>query len=396
MHLNSNPTEQKSTFDGLRVAIVHYWFVSLGGGEKVVESLLELFPQADLFALVVDPESLPVSLKGRDIKTSFLQRLPFARKYHRHFLPLYPLALENLDLGGYDLVISSESGPAKGVLTSSTTCHVCYCHSPMRYLWDMYSEYTRQMSPIVRTVYSLLSPRLRLWDLATASRVDFFIANSNFVARRIRKQYRRSSSVIHPPVDVSKGTAQNAPGEFFLCVGRLVGYKRVDLAIEACNRLGRRLRIVGDGPLFKQLKRLSGPTIEFAGVLSESELCDSFARSRALLFPGEEDFGIVPVESQSYGRPVIAYRSGGSLETVRGLSPGDDFVDSCTGIFFEKQTVSDLVDAISRFERYESQFCPDTIRDFSLQFASARFKTEITQFITSRYDQFKNSGPPEH
>jgi glycosyltransferase involved in cell wall biosynthesis len=373
----------------LRVAIVHYWFVSEGGGEKVVEALAEMFPQADIFALVVNPERLPQSLQKRKLYTSFLQKIPGSRKFHRHFLLLHPLGLEQFDLSEYDLVISSESGPAKGVITSAKTCHVCYCHSPMRYLWDMHAEYKTAMNPIVRTVYSVASSWLRVWDLATASRVDFFIANSSFVASRIQKIYRRNSQVIHPPVDVAAGKVQFKPGEYYLCVGRLVDYKRIDLAVRACSRLGRRLKVIGSGPQLKSLKRIAGPTVEFSGVASAQDLRDSYARCRALLHPGEEDFGIVPVEAQSFGRPVIAYGSGGALETVNGNWPEQPFSKSHTGIFFTKQTTDDMEEAILRFESAEANFSPDEIAAHAHQFDATRFKVEMQAFLSRCYQTFR-------
>lgn len=376
----------------LRVAIVHYWFVTQGGGEKVVEALADIFPQADLFALVVNPEKLPLSLQKRNIYTSFLQKFPGSRRFHRHFLLLHPFALEQFDLSGYDLVISSESGPAKGVITSSKTCHVCYCHSPMRYLWDMHAEYRAAMNPAVRFIYSAASSWLRVWDLATAARVDFFIANSKFVASRIRKIYRRDSRVIHPPVDVTAGTVQSQTGEYYLCVGRLVDYKRVDLAVQACSRLGRRLRVVGAGPQLKQLKRMSGPTIEFGGTVSTEDLRYSYAHCRALLHPGEEDFGIVPLEAQSFGRPVIAYGSGGALETVRGVWPERPLEASHTGIFFRNQTIDDTAEAILRFESFEEEFSPETIASHARQFGADRFDLEIQLFLSQAYRSFQKQS----
>ncbi|MGH9587609.1 MAG: glycosyltransferase [Acidobacteriaceae bacterium] len=377
----------------LRVAIVHYWFVSQGGGEKVVEALAEIFPQADLFTLIANPKQIPESLRGHKLHTSFLQKIPGARKFHRYFLLLQPTALEQFDLSGYDLVISSESGPAKGVITSPATCHVCYCHSPMRYLWDMHAEYRAAMNPVVRFAYALASTPLRVWDLATASRVDFFIANSRFVARRIRKIYRRDSEVIHPPVDVAAGTVQFDPGQYYLCVGRLVDYKKMDLAVRACTRLGRRLRVVGLGPQWTRLKRLAGPDIEFKGSESSSELRDSFAHCRALLFPGEEDFGIVPVEAQSFGRPVIAYGSGGSLETVEGCWPEQTLENRHTGLFFETQTVDSLEKAILRFESEEAKFSPEVIASHARQFDATRFKREIQAFLAQSYREFQEKNP---
>lgn len=351
-----------------------------------------MFPQADLFTAVANPDRVPESLRKRNLRTSFLQKIPGAKRFHRHFLLLYPVALEEFDFSGYDLVISSESGPAKGVLTSAKTCHVCYCHSPMRYLWDMHSEYKTAMNRIVRMVYTLASSWLRVWDLATASRVDFFVANSRFVASRIWKIYRRTSEVIYPPVDVSSGRTQYQPGEYYLCVGRLVDYKQIDLAVKVCTKLGRRLKVVGDGPQLQRLRSIAGSTIEFSGIESDSGLRESFAHCRALLFPGEEDFGMVPVEAQSFGRPVIAYASGGSLETVRGCWPGEPLKITHTGIFYESQTESSLEEAILRFESVESQFSPEVIAAHACQFGTARFKSRMQLFLAQSYQSFQEKN----
>ncbi len=380
----------------LRVAIVHYWFVGRAGGERVVEALAEIFPQADLFSLVADPTVLAPVLQDRKLQTSFLQRIPGSRKFHRHFLFLQPLALEQFDLSNYDLVISSESGPAKGVITSSKTCHICYCHSPMRYIWDMYAEYRRAMGFVVGTVFSLTAHYLRLWDQASASRVDYFVANSRFIASRIRKCYGRESTVIHPPVDVSAGKISAQRGEYYIAIGRLVEYKRFDLAIAACTELGRQLKIVGSGPQEKALRRLAGSTVEFLGTLSDAELQENLANCRALLFPGEEDFGIVPVEAQSFGKPVIAYASGGVLETVRGIFPSEGELENRTGVFFTEQSVSSLEKAILDFESMEQTFDPENIREHSLQFDSAIFKRRISEFIVSAVTDFRGRNQPEN
>jgi glycosyltransferase involved in cell wall biosynthesis len=389
---DSAAVEQAATLKRLRVAIIHYWFVSEGGGEKVVEALAEIFPQADLFALVTAPNHIPESLRNRKLQTSFLQRVPGAKKFHRHFLLLYPLALEQFDFSGYDLVISSESGPAKGILTSSRTCHVCYCHSPMRYLWDMHATYKAAMNPAVRAIYTLASSWLRIWDLATASRVDFFVANSHFVASRIEKFYRRTSKVICPPVNVAAGRVQHGPGEYYLCVGRLVDYKQVRLAVKVCTRLGRRLKIVGGGPQLKELRSIAGNTIEFTGIQSARDLEESFAHCRALLFPGEEDFGIVPVEAQSFGRPVIAYGSGGALETIDGCWPDQSLETRHTGMFFLSQTEACLEQAILRFESVETKFSPETIAAHASQFDAARFKSEMRSFLDQAYREFREQN----
>jgi glycosyltransferase involved in cell wall biosynthesis len=387
--LMQNPPSVDAQLSNLRVAIVHYWFVDRAGGERVVEALAEVFPQADLFSLVADRSKLAPILKNRKLQTSFLQRLPGAKKFHRHFLPLQPLALEQFDLSGYDLVISSESGPAKGVITSSKTCHICYCHSPMRYIWELYPEYRRGMGLLVGTIFSLTAHYMRLWDYASAGRVDYFVANSHFIASRIRKYYGRESVVIHPPVEASTAKVSDKPGDYYMAIGRMVDYKRFDLAITACTKLGRRLRIIGGGPRGKALRRMAGPTVEFLGQVGDGELRENLAGCRALLFPGEEDFGIVPVEAQSFGRPVIAYASGGVLETVRGIFPGEGGVDNPTGVFFTDQSVSGLTKAMLEFESMEREFRPQAIREHSLQFDSAIFKRRISEFVAFALENFR-------
>jgi len=377
----------------LRVALVHYWFVRRRGGERVVETLAEMFPQADIFALVMDSSWRETTFRDRKVRTSFLQRLPGAKRYYRKLLPLFPLAVEQFRLDDYDLVISSESGPAKGVITGAKTCHICYCHSPMRYLWDMYHQYCsgKGMGPISRTAFSLAAHYVRLWDLATASRVDYFVANSHNVAARIRKHYRRDATVINPPVAVSAGYVFPAIEDYYLVVSPLVDYKRVDLAIEACNRLGRPLRIIGDGEEYRRLRRLAGPSVTFLGYVPDEVVRENYARCRALLFPGEEDFGIVPVEAQSFGRPVLAYDGGGARETVLGFYPGDmTRPEESTGIFFANPSVESLVGAISFFESVESRFSPEFIRRHVQRFNVDRFKSEMRAFITEKLGEFRS------
>lgn len=365
---------------GLRVAVVHYWYAILGGAERVEEAIAEVFPQADFYALVAADEGIPPAIHGR-LTTSFMQRIPGARRWHRYYLPLYPFALEQFDLSGYDLVISTESGPAKGVITPPGSCHICYCLSPMRYVWDLYHEYRKAMNPLTRAVFSLAAHYTRQWDVTTAARVDNFVAISDYVAARIQKYYRRDSTIIYPPVDVSKGYLSDKTEDYYLAVSRLVPYKRVDLAIEACKLLGRRLRVVGTGPEYKRLRRLAGPNVEFAGKLDEKDLMECYAHCRALLFPGEEDFGIVPVEVQSYGRPVIAYGRGGALETVIGLRESSDS-KAATGIFFHNQSAETLSQAIVAFEKAETAFCPRSIRAHTQRFSRERFLKEFAKFAT--------------
>ncbi len=384
-----------AALEKLRVAIVHYWFLNRRGGERVVEAMAQMFPNADLFFLVADSEKFPDSLQNRSIKTSFLQSLPGSRRWHRQLLPLYPLALEQFDLREYDLVLSSESGPAKGVLTNAHTCHVCYCHSPMRYLWDFYHGYRngRGMGAVARPVFSLACHYLRLWDAASAQRVDYFVANSRNVAARIRKHYRRESAVIPPPVNVHAGYLASRVDDYCLCVGQLVDYKRVDLAIEVCNRLGRRLHIVGEGEEYQRLRRLAGPTIVFCGALSDDELREQYAHCRALLFPGEEDFGMVPVEAMSFGRPVIAYDRGGATETVSGFYPDHSAsAGGSSGVFFREQTTESLLEAILALEGAENEFSPFLIKQSVERFDEAHFRNGLAAFLEEKLREFHGDG----
>lgn len=374
----------------MRVAIIHYWFMNRRGGERVVEALCELFPQADIFTLIAEPEHIGPALENHKLTTSFLQRLPGARHWYRHALPIYPMALEQFDLSDYDLVISSESGPAKGVLTNARTCHICYCHTPMRYLWDFYHDYkdASGLGPARRSLFRIATHYARLWDHASASRVDHFIANSNNVAYRIRKLYRREAEVIYPPVDVQKGYLSSTPDEYYLVVGQLVTYKRVDLAIQACNKLRRPLRIVGRGEDYKQLRRIAGNTIEFLGALTDDEIRRQYAECRALLFPGEEDFGMVPVEAQSFGRPVIAFGAGGALETVIGAYDIRVIPDAATGVFFHEQSSDALASAIQYFEALEPSFSPYFIRQHAQQFDKKHFLENMGNFVVETIKDF--------
>lgn len=355
-----------------RVAVVHYWLVGSGGGENVVKAILELFPTADVFTLVEKPSFSATIVPRARLHTSFLQRVPGAARFYRALLPLMPAALENLDLKGYDLIISSESGPAKGILPPLGAIHICYCHSPMRYLWDQYHEYRASAGWFQRMILTLCITRLRLWDQASSLRVDRFIANSNYVASRIDRYYRRKASVIYPPVDVHEFATSTTRGDYYLITGRHVPYKRIDLAIEACNALSRKLVITGDGPETRRLRARAGPTITFVGRCSFEELKRYYAESRAFLMPGEEDFGIAPVEAMASGRPVIAFARGGAGETV---------VQGKTGLFFDEQSTQSLVDAILSYEATSSLFDPDTIRAHALGFEKKRFMTEFGDFV---------------
>jgi glycosyltransferase involved in cell wall biosynthesis len=369
--------------DDVRVALVHHWFVSLAGGERVIDTIGSMFPSADVFTLFSDKEKLPPALRNRKITTSFLDKMPGARRVHRHFLPLYPLAVEMLDLTGYDLVITSDSGPMKGVVTDMEAKHICYCHSPMRYLWDAHSTYLRKMKPLIRPGFGLASHYVRNWDYAAAQRVDHFIANSNYVAGRIRKYYRRQSTVIHPPIITANSFLADKPEDYYLAVGRLVPYKRTDLLIEACELVDRKLIIVGDGPEMKRLRQRAGRNVKFLGEVGESQLRESYAHCRALLFAADEDFGMVPLEAQSYGRPVIAFGKGGSLETVVGrFAPiATESAEELTGVFFPQQSAASLAQAILNFEACEHLFVPEQIQQHAYKFDVSVFTMRLQTFI---------------
>src|SRR5215469_12673127 len=301
---------------GLRAAIVHYWLLGMRGGEAVVESLCRLLPSADIFTLFYDPSRVSDAIRSRRVTASYLNPL---RRCHRSMLPWMPSALESFDLRGYDLVISSESGPAKGVLVPSAARHICYCHTPMRYLWELYPAYLNEWtnSNVKRLLLRLLTRHLRTWDYASAARVDHFVANSENVRRRIWKTYRRESHVVHPPVATNMFFHRRAE-DYFLCVAEMVAYKQLDYAIRLFAATGRKLKIVGEGPEYGNLKRQAGSTIEFCGRVSSAELCELYARSRALIVPGEEDFGINMVEALASGKPVIGLGRGGVQEIVPG------------------------------------------------------------------------------
>lgn len=376
----------------VRVAIVHHWFVTRGGGERVAECIASLFPDAEIFTLLADEPGIPAGLRQRSLHTSFLQRIPLAKNYHRHMMPLYPAAVEALDLRGFDLVISSDSGPVKGVRVDPGAVHICYCHSPMRYLYDGYEAYRAQMGAVTRAAFSASAGRLRQWDLRAAERVSYFVANSNYVADRIQRCYGRESVVIHPPIDLDRPQTAT-PGQHYLCAGRLVGYKRTELMVEACARLGRRLRIAGTGPEEGRLRRLAGTAdVHFLGEMTTEALWREYAECRALLFAADEDFGMVPLEAQACGRPVIAYGAGGSLETVRGLDSGED----PTGIYFAEQTVESVMDGILRFEAAETagRFDPAVARRWAGEFATPVFLRRMREFVLEKMPEAAGAMTP--
>ena len=334
---------------GSRVAIIHYWLVGMRGGERVLERLIHLFPQADIFTHVYDPDAISSTIKSRPIRTTFIQGLPGSRKHYQKYLPLMPMALEELDLRGYDLIISSESGPAKGVITPPDALHVCYCHSPMRYLWDHYQDYKASAGRVARLTMPWLFHNLRNWDTTSAARVDRFVANSNFIKSRIEKSYRRDAVVVHPPVATHLFKPSNDVEARYLWVGQMTAYKRADIAMEAFNKLGLPLLMVGDGEMAADIKRRAGPNITVVPRLNFDELRRAYARCRALIFTAEEDFGIIPVEAMASGRPVLAYKGGGVRDTI---APEE------SGLLFEAQTSDALIEGLRRLEAWLPSFDP--------------------------------------
>lgn len=359
----------------LRVAIVHDWLVSYAGADRVVDCMHHVFPDAPIYTLVYDKKKMPAWFRDYDIRTTWVQKLPFATKLYKKMLPLMPGAFEALDLSEYDLVLSSSSSCSKGVITRPDAVHICYCHTPIRYVWDFYYTYRANANPLVRAVMPGQMHKLRQWDKCAADRVDYFIANSRYIAQRIKKYYRRDSDVIYPCVHINQSPFVEKE-DFYLVVGRFTWYKRMDLAVAACTKLGRRLVVIGTGDEESRLKAMAGPTVEFkGGGLSDEEVRAYYLRAKAFLFPGEEDFGITPVEAQSAGTPVLAYGRGGACETV---------VDGRTGLLFHAQTVDSLAACIEKFEAQGVACTKEEIRAHSLSFSEERFENQLREYCERR------------
>lgn len=369
----------------MKTAIICDWLVANGGAEKVLAQLLQCYPDADLFAVVDFMEADKRDfLLNKPVKTSFIQKLPFAKTRYRHYLPLMPLAIEQLDVSAYDLVISSSHAVAKGILTGPDQVHISYVHSPMRYAWDLQHQYLQQTG-LDKKISGLLARyflhRLRLWDLRSANGVDHFIANSHFIARRIEKTYRRQARVIHPPVD----TAQFIPGDqkddFYLAASRLVPYKRMDLIVESFKSLpDKRLIVIGDGPDLEKVRQKAGPNVTLLGYQDNASLLSHLQRAKALIFAAEEDFGILPLEAQAAGTPVIAYGKGGALETVRGKDMAKP-----TGLFFPEQTTEAICKAIHDFESDSTPFTVENCVENAARFTPALFREQFKGFVAELF-----------
>ena len=367
--------------EGLKVALVHDWLTGMRGGEKCLEVLCELFPDADLYTLLHQKGKLSQNIESRSIRTSFVQHLPFGLKKYRHYLPLFPLAIEQFDLSAYDLIVSSSHCVAKGVRINNSTYHISYVHTPMRYVWDQFNTYFRQprTSWPVRIGAELMRPYLQRWDRNTAKRVDTFLCNSNNIRKKILEYYGRESQVIYPPVDLSRFKPGDTKADYYLMVGAFAPNKRVDLAVHAFNKLKLPLKISGSGQDEEYCRSIAGETIEFLGTLSNEKLLELYQQARALVFPGEDDFGITPLEAQACGTPVIAFAAGGVLETVTDQ----------TGLFFKEQNVEALVKAVEIMELKWEVFVPEKFQEQLSRFGRGHFKEQMAHAIEFGYRQWK-------
>jgi glycosyltransferase involved in cell wall biosynthesis len=362
----------------MKTAIIHYWLVNMRGGEKMLEALLELFPDADIYTHVYNPRAVSALINSHTVYTSYINKLPFAKKLYQKYMPLMPNALNEFNLQKYDLIISSEAGPVKGVVPNPDAYHICYCHSPMRYLWDMYHEYFRGAGFVTRFFMKILIPGLRLWDVNSAALVDRFITNSHYVAKRIKRYYHRDAEVVYGPAAIEKFFAvEREPEDFYLLFGQLVGYKRADIALDACIASGRKLVVAGQGADKKDIRRYEkSGLVTFTGRVSDEKIARLFSRAKALLFPGIEDLGLVPIEANAAGCPVIAYRKGGVLDTVK---------ENVTGIFFDEQTPEALSAALDKFESCEKSFSErEVFTDHVQQFSREAFKARIAKIVAEK------------
>jgi glycosyltransferase involved in cell wall biosynthesis len=363
----------------MRIAFVHEWLVTYAGSERVLEQMLTCFPDADLFSLIdFLPEADRFHILNKSVRTTFIQRLPFAKTKYRQYLPLMPLAIEQLDVSGYDVVISSNHAVAKGVITGPDQLHICMCYSPIRYAWDLQHQYLSESgldSGLKGWIAKWMLHKIRLWDARSEKGVDHFIAISRFIARRIWKVYRRDSAVIYPPVDVESFVLKEQKEDFYLAASRMVPYKKMELIVEAFLAMPyKKLIVIGDGPDFAKIRAKAGPNVTLMGYQEFEVLRDYMQRAKAFIFAAEEDFGIAPIEAQACGTPVIAYAKGGATETIKGLECADP-----TGVFFETQTVAAIVDAVARFEKIV--ISPRACRDNAMRFSVDRFLKEFAEFV---------------
>lgn len=364
----------------MKVAIVHYWLINWRGGEKVLETLLELYPQADIYTHVYDEQATEGRLKGRPIYTTLISKLPKANKLYQKYLPFMPFALSQLNLTEYDLVISSESGPTKGVITRPDALHICYCHSPLRYAWDMYFDYLETVNRFIRPLMRIAMHYMQAWDQISAARPDVIVANSRFIQKRIAKSYRRKSELIHPPVALEEFYSNDNRQEYFLVLGQLTAYKKADLVVEAFIQSGKQLVVIGGGEQQELLESMASQhsNIQILG-RQDWDVCTRYlSEAKALIFPGIEDFGMVPVEALASGAPVIALARGGALDTV---------VDGVTGILYLEQSVASLNSAVERFCDEAKNFSSETCQHYAEQFSKPNFKQRFTNLVNESQKQ---------
>lgn len=371
----------------MKVAIIQEWLVTVGGSDKVVKAIADVFPDADIYTLVAQKEVCDeLGINWDKVHTSFIQKMPLGTKKHRAYLPLFPFAIEQFDLRGYDVIISSSHCVAKGVLTKADQLHICYCHSPIRYVWDMYNEYLEE-SNLTKGIKSwlvrYLLHRIRKWDMLSSFRVDHYISNSDYVGQRIKETYRRESTTIHPNIDISNFEFCGQKEDFYLASSRLVAYKKIDIIIEAFNRMPeKKLIVIGGGPNFKKYQEMAKGNVTVMGYQPFNVLKEKMQKAKAFIFAADEDFGMIPIEAQACGTPVIAYGHGGSLETVS---------EGKTGLFFHEQTPENIIKAVTHFESLgETPFNYETCRKWAESFSEERFKKEIKEFVESKYKEFKN------
>lgn len=372
----------------MKIAVIHDWLVTYAGAEKVLEEILKIFPEADLFSLVDFIESDKRGfIQNKKVTTSFIQRLPFAKKKYRNYLPLMPLAIEQLDVSKYDVIISSSHAVAKGVITGPDQLHISYVHSPIRYAWDLQHQYLKETgldTGIKGKLVRYMLHKIRNWDYRTSNGVDFFLSNSKFIGKRIWKVYRRESEVIYPPVDVSAFTLHEEKEDFYVTASRMVPYKKIDLIVEAFSKMPeKRLIVIGDGPDFGKIKKKAGANVELLGYQSFEVLKDYMQRAKAFVFAAEEDFGITPVEAQACGTPVIAFGKGGALETVIDYRTSNN----PTGVFFNKQDAESIINAVNQFEKNSSKFNPQDCRTNAIRFSPERFRKELQKFVEEKYQR---------
>lgn len=391
-HSKKLSRNNKKGAEEMRVAIVHDWLVTYAGAEKVIEKILEVYPDADLFSLVdFIPPGQRDFIKNKEVQISFIQRLPFSKKKYRAYLPFMPLAIEQLDVSKYDLIISSSHAVAKGIITGPDQIHISYVHSPIRYAWDLQHQYLKE-SGLEKGLKGWIAKGIlhyiRNWDYRTANNVDYFLANSKFIGRRIWRVYRREANVIYPPVDVSAFLLNEKKEDFYITASRMVPYKKIDLIVKAFTKMAdKKLVVIGDGPDLQKIKQVAGPNVELLGYQEFGVLKDYMQRAKAFVFAAEEDFGITPVEAQACGTPVIAYGKGGALETVNGFDS-----DTPTGLFFAEQTEESIIEAVQKFEQNLLNFVPMKIRQHALKFSPERFKEELKSFVDEAVMTKKERG----